>query len=49
MTLIVIPAQAGIQDRPAKGGDIDWIPAFAGMTQTGATCFRASGGSEPSV
>ena len=35
---IVMPAQAGIQGRLAVGFKLVLIPAFAGMTESGAPC-----------
>jgi hypothetical protein len=35
LTLSVIPAKAGIQTEFVPGGESDWIPAFAGMTENG--------------
>jgi len=33
MTILVIPAKAGIQTDWATGSSAAWIPAFAGMTK----------------
>jgi len=32
--ILVIPAQAGIQNFGTSPGVVGWIPAFAGMTPT---------------
>ena len=34
MTILVIPAKAGIQTDSVTGSNAAWIPAFAGMTRS---------------
>ena len=53
MTLhTVIPAKAGIQrafDKAQCGGDSDWIPAFAGMTDTAHPIRRPTHTTRPTI
>jgi hypothetical protein len=35
MSMVVIPAKAGIQRAAVRGSGFVWIPAFAGMTGRG--------------
>jgi hypothetical protein len=33
MNILVIPAKAGIQQRPGRCAERNWTPAFAGVTE----------------